>query len=205
MKLNAIWLLFSICTFPSFSVFSQVDQSVLNGFLEIVPPKVGDEDWYRLNESSLDYAVSIKNDSLVIRETEYKDTCTLIVSGGTYFGVDHGEWGGKLFFLSSNNPPNLVAIKRGNVKFIFRFDGQVYFIEGLAHMGMSDGAIFKLQRNDERFEFSKVLEFDDAPEAYAIQKDSILIATTGRFYVVRNFQKELLFEKHFGAASIQTQ
>ena len=41
------------------------------------------------------------------------------------------------------------------------------------------------------------MEFDDAPEAFTIYGNKLLIATHRNFYVVENFKKELIFENTF--------
>ncbi len=40
-----------------------------------------------------------------------------------------------------------IEIKEGNIKFVFDFNGKIYFIEGLAHLSYSEGAIFELKKN----------------------------------------------------------
>ncbi|MBW4889091.1 hypothetical protein KXQ82_05165 [Mucilaginibacter sp. HMF5004] len=90
-----------------------------------------------------------------------------------------------------------LRIKAGNINNVFAFKGELYFTEGLAHMGINKGAIYKLEHHDTVFNVIKMLDFDDAIRTIAVYKDDICIATFKRFYVVRNFQKELILDNLF--------
>ena len=107
------------------------------------------------------------------------------------------NWGGKLSFVSNNKDKKEIEIKEGNIKFIFEFNDKIYFIEGLAHLSYSGGAIFELKKDGENFSYENIMEFDDAPEAFTIYGNKLLIATHRNFYVVENFKKELIFENTF--------
>jgi hypothetical protein len=64
-------------------------------------------------------------------------------------------------------------------------------------MGYSGGAIFELDTTNNKFTYSKLVDFDDAPEAFTIFQDKFLIATHERFYIVEDFKKALIFENTF--------
>ena len=64
-------------------------------------------------------------------------------------------------------------------------------------MGNSGGALFELDTTDNKFTYRKLVDFDDAPEAFTIYEDKFLIATHERFYIVKDFKKELIFEDTF--------
>lgn len=64
-------------------------------------------------------------------------------------------------------------------------------------MGYSGGAIFELNTTNNNFTFNKLVNFDDAPEAFAIYKDKFLIATHENFYIVKDFKKDLVFKETF--------
>jgi hypothetical protein len=123
--------------------------------------------------------------------------CELKIIDGTLVGENNGEWGGQLTFKPKDTTKKALEIKRGNIKFIFSFKNKVYFIEGLAHMSYSEGAIFELNTTNNNFTFTKLIDFDDAPEAFTIYKDKFLIATHKNFYIVEDFKKELVFKEVF--------
>jgi hypothetical protein len=166
-------------------------------FVETIPPKVMSADWYPLNYSKNEFGVKIIDHKLKIKNVKEINNCELKIASGTLLGIDNGEWGGQLTFKPEDTSKKSIEIKGGNIKFIFNFRGKTYFIEGLAHMGYNGGAIFELETTNNKFTFTKLVDFDDAPMAFAIYKDKFLIATFENFYIVEDFKKELVFEKTF--------
>lgn len=111
--------------------------------------------------------------------------------------IDHGEFGGTLIFNPFDTTKKTIPIKEGNIKFIFDYKNKIYFIDGLAHGVLSEGTLYELDTAREIFKFEKVLDFEDAPEAFTIYDETLLIASHENFYVVNNFQKELIFKETF--------
>ena len=144
-----------------------------------------------------EFGVKIVDGKLDIKKVKEANKCDLKITGGTLIGINRGEWGGQLTFKPEDTTKKVVDIKRGNIKFIFTFKDKIYVIEGLAHMGYSGGAIFELNTTNNNFTFTKLVDFDDAPEAFAIYKDKFLIATHENFYIVQDFKKELVFKETF--------
>lgn len=177
---------------------SQIEVNIPINLVETKIPKAYSEDWYKLNDgANKEFGVSISNNKLVIEEVDERHISELKIDGGKLIGINRGEWGGKLSFVPNNKEQNEIEIKKGNIKFIFKFEDKIYFIEGLAHLSYSGGSIFELTKDADNFIFEKILEFEDAPEAFTIYKNRLLIATHKNFYVVENFKKELIFENTF--------
>ena len=192
--------IFIALTFPTLFAITSCGQTTVNipkDFVETVPPKAGSDEWYPLNYSNNEFRVKIIDGKLDIKKVKEANKCDLIITGGTLIGINRGEWGGQLTFKPEDSTKKVVDIKRGNIKFIFTFKNKIYFIEGLAHMGYSGGAIFELNTKNNNFTFTKLVDFDDAPEAFAIYKDKFLIATHENFYIVQDFKKELVFKETF--------
>lgn len=104
--------------------------------------------------------------------------------------------------MTRSNPTNKLIkntflIKAGNINKIFTYRDSLYTIEGLAHLSLSYGAINKLQIKGDSVKGSLALKFDDAPMQLAIYRDNIYLATLKRFYIIHNWQKELLFDNLF--------
>jgi hypothetical protein len=171
--------------------------SIPKNFVETIPPDVGSDEWYSLNRSNNEFGVSIINGKLKIKKVREAYKCELKITGGMLIGINRGEWGGQLSFKPADTTKKAIDIKSGNIKFIFNFKNKIYFIEGLTHMYINNGAIFELDTKDNKFTFTKLIDFDDAPGAFTIYKDEFLIATYKNFYIVRNFKKELVFKKTF--------
>jgi hypothetical protein len=197
MTLKRIFITLAFSIFFAMTNFGQTTVTIPKKFIETIPPKVGSDEWYPLNYSHNEFEVKIFDGKLDIKKVSEVNKCDLKVSGGTLVGINRGEWGGKLTFKPDDTTKKVVDIKQGNIKFIFTFKDKVYFIEGLAHMGYRGGAIFELNTTNNGFTFSKLVDFDDAPEAFTIYKDKFLIATHENFYIVQDFKKELVFKETF--------
>lgn len=185
------FLMFSLCSFGQIKIPKE--------FVETVIPKQGSSAWYVLNQAD-DFEVLIINEKLAIQK---KKNCvkglkvTLTSPKGSLVGTDGGEWGGELTYVPTDTTQKPIEIKRGNIKFIFKFKGKIYFIEGLAHKSISEGALYELNRIDNEFIYKKIIDFEDAPEALAIFNDNIFIASHENFYVVKNLKKEIILSKMF--------
>jgi len=177
--------------------FSQTPISMSKKFVETKPPKVGSQDWFSLNYSLNEFGVKNVSGKLEIQKAKEKHRCDLKLPEGTLIAIDHGEFGGTLTFTPLDSTKKEVRIKEGNIKFIFAYRSKIYFIEGLAHGGYSEGTMYELDTVGQSFIYKKILDFEDAPEAFAIYGDKFLIATHENFYVIKNFQKELIFKETF--------
>lgn len=197
MKFKTTYTLLTILSLFSLKSCGQTSVIIPKEFVETVPPKAGSDEWYSLNYSQNEFGVNIVDGKLEIKKVDEVNKCELNISNGKLIGVNRGEWGGTLTFVPTDTTKSKVEIKRGNIKFIFTFKDKIYFIEGLAHLGYSGGAIFELDTTDNKFTYSKLVDFDDAPEAFTIYQDKFLIATHERFYVVKDFKNELIFQDTF--------
>jgi hypothetical protein len=174
-------------------------------FIETNQPKTGSSDWTLLNSSKYEFAVSIVDGKLQIwnpyqscSSSASEDcSCKLKIKDGTLKGNNWGEWGGQLYYEPDNINKLNIKIKKGNIKFIFECNDKIYFIEGLAHMMMNQGALFELSRLKKRFTYKKIYDFEDSPEAFVFFKNKLLIAGNENFYVLENLKKELVFQKMF--------
>lgn len=197
MTLKKIFMALTLPTLFAITSYGQTTLTIQKDFVEIIPPKRGSEEWYPLNHSQNEFGVAITNGKLDIKKVKQMSISELKISGGHLIGVDRGEWGGQLTFKPTNTAKKSIDIKKGNIKFIFAFKDKIYFIEGLAHLSMSEGALYQLDTVNNNFKFTKLLEFDDAPEAFTIYNDKFLIATHKNFYIVQDFKKQLVFKETF--------
>ncbi|MES2378342.1 MAG: hypothetical protein V4553_17250 [Bacteroidota bacterium] len=85
----------------------------------------------------------------------------------------------------------------GNIDSFFKYRDSIYFIEGLAHMGINRGAVYKIEVNEQGCNIKKVLEIDNAPASFLIKGDRIYLATFGRFYIFNKWKKELELDNLF--------
>lgn len=176
---------------------AQTHITIPSNFVETIPPKIDSDEHYTLKYSENEFAVKNINGTLEIKKAIYESNCELKLPNGKLIGENHGEWGGKLSFQPTDTTQKAIEITSGNIKFIFNFKNKIYFIEGLAHLGMSTGAIYEIETKNDSFSFNKILDFEDAPEAFAIYQDKLLIATYSNFFVIKDFKKELIFKDTF--------
>ena len=190
-----------ILVFTVLSITMNAQIKMPTNFTEIKIPKVGSEAYKTLsremNFSTLEYKVKIINQKLEITKAENNSSSELIVKNGFLKGQDHGEWGGKLLFVPNNSSEKEIEIKKGNVKFIFEHNKKIYFIEGLAHLSFNEGALYEINQVDNQFFYTKILDFDNCPEAYTIFDNSIYIASYQNFYKIENLKSETILKNTF--------
>lgn len=175
----------------------QTSISIPKEFVETTPPEVGSPEWFPLNYSNNEFGVKNRNGELEIKKVKESDRCDFQLPQGILTAIDHGEFGGDLTYYPTDTTKKPVRIKGGNIKFIFDYKSKIYFIDGLAHMGYSEGVLYELDSAAGLFKYRKVLDFEDAPEAFTIYNDKFLVATHENFYVIKDFQKELIFKETF--------
>jgi len=166
-------------------------------FVETTPPKYGTNAWRELNYSNHEFKVQKIKGELKISEAEEKDICELEIANGKLIGTDRGEWGGYLKYIPNDSTLKTIEARTGNIKFLFESNKKIYLIDGLAHLSYSGGSLFELSISDTNFVFKQIIDFGDAPEAFAIYRDKLLIATHQNFYVVNDLKKELFFKDTF--------
>ena len=181
----------------SLSNYGQTTLKIPSEFIETTPPKNDSDEHHTLNHSRKEFSVKNINGVLEIQKAIYERNCEFKLSNGKLIGENHGEWGGKLTFQPSDTTQKIVEIKEGNIKFIFKLKDKIYFMEGLAHLGTSEGTLYELDKKNDSFTYKKLLDFDDAPEAFALNQDRFLIATHSNFYVVKDLKKEVIFKDTF--------
>lgn len=168
------------------------------GFVHIDPPKISSSGWFSLNHSNNEFAVSVVNNKLQITKAKYQTETEIDFNNGKLIGTNHGEWGGELKFVPNDTTSETVKIKDGNIKFIFHFNNEVFFVEGLAHLGINQGALYRIEKSDSAYKYEKVIEFEDAPEALTISNNTIYIGSHSAFYIVdHTFKKITLFKNTF--------
>ncbi len=161
MKKIFVFILFCI----SFYFLKAQVPKIPDNFIETPIPKIYSNEWYKLNYSRESYPIKKDKDELIIEEKEKGERSELKVKGGKLIGIDEGEWGGGLFFRTPNLQEKLLVIKPGNTRDLFKFKNKIYFIQGLAHLTISEGSLYELNRIKNKFTYKKITDFDDAPFA----------------------------------------
>ena len=126
-------------------------------FVKTKPPLYSTDDWYVLNTSTNEFSVSNHNGELVITKARGITNTQFKLPGGKLIGTDNGEFGGQLKFIPKDTPKVARQIKSGNIKIIFQFNDTIYFIEGLAHLTVNNGALYRLDTPKELLAISQLL------------------------------------------------
>lgn len=89
-------------------------------------------------------------------------------------------------------------LQSGNVQFIFSFNDSIYFLGGLAHMGLNFGNLYSLKYNNDSFFIAQTLKFEDAPSAMYVYKNCIYLAGNKGFYIIdKNLNIKTIFNNLF--------
>lgn len=164
-------------------------------FVEQPIPKNESPEKRELNSSRREFSVEILENALKIDSVRHNFYSKLKIPTGILRAKDNGEWGGKIEFISNDN--KIINIKNGNVKFVFQLNNKIYFIEGLAHLGINEGELFELKYTKNIFTYKSLHKFEDAPEAMSIFQNKIYIAGYKNFYVVDDLTKKIVFKDAF--------
>jgi hypothetical protein len=179
----------------------QAQKYMASDFVETQLPKSNSEEWRQFLDGAY-FKVSIRKHILRFENWNSKDhdsVVKVVTDRGRIIGVDNGEWGGVLKFV--DDAENETVIKKGNIRLLFEYQKNDYFIEtgpglfskeDLSFKG--EGTLFKLVLRDDVYDYEKVIHFDDRPMEMCMLDDDILFASRDRLYRIHNFQKEILFD-----------
>ena len=98
------------------------------------------------------------------------------VDNGFLVGLNHGEFGGGLVFVSDNESEVYDFGERLRIRKFFEFDSKIYAIEGLSHLGSSKGQIIEIYKDD-IWIYKTVVKLDETPILIAKLEDYFIIVT----------------------------
>jgi hypothetical protein len=191
--------IYSILVAICLSAITALGQSYSEAdFKRTKPPLYSTDEWYALNVSTDEFSVFNKNGQLEITKAGGDTNTQFKLPKGRLIGIDRGEFGGALKYIPNCKPKEAIQIKSGNVKLIFQYHDSIYFFEGLAHLTINNGALYRLDTANTTFTYTGIVGFEDAPEAFAIYNNQILIASHESFYILHNgLKKEVVLRNTF--------
>ncbi|WCT11735.1 hypothetical protein [Mucilaginibacter jinjuensis] len=102
----------------------------------------------------------------------------LKVDDGYLVGFFAGEWGGCLYWFSNDGKQQYKISDDEIVQFVKR-NNKNYAIQGVAHMGMSEGSIIDIERINGKWQASQYLKLPTAAAAIAVDaQDNFVIVTS---------------------------
>ena len=99
---------------------------------------------------------------------------------------DHGEFGGGIeWYSKSGGAPRSIAIRKDagddvsqNVNRAAAIDGVIYVLQGLSHMGTSDGQIASVWREHDHFTSRIIAKYRSEPVDWILQSDGTWLVLT---------------------------
>lgn len=146
--------------------------------IETSPPEPNSKAWYEANYSD-DWKVEY-NGKLKISKYKEQDTTKFFLREGFFIGRNGGEFGGELTFYPDGDITKKYKVMNGDIIGFYRIKGDIYVLEGLAHLGLSNGSIFKLERIGDKWTSEQIIDLNDAPYAFAMVKQDIIYLVTCR-------------------------
>jgi hypothetical protein len=154
-----------------------------------------DYEYRRVRGAELPFEITPKKDDRYAFEGRQVN---LKVDTGWLVGFDKGEYGGNLFWFNEEGT-NYEKIASGNIKNLFEIDGQIFVTEGLAHLSISYGQIFKVERKNNEWRIEKKVDLPNAPYATTLTKNNefLIVTSKGLLKVNKKFEIETLVEEGF--------
>ncbi|MGE7944889.1 hypothetical protein ACQKNB_22825 [Lysinibacillus xylanilyticus] len=169
-----------------------------NDFIAVEIPNAGSGKWFQIINNSKQYCVGIKKEELVISRYHEKHSIQYEYLDLKIIGTDYGEWGGELKVIYADSTE--ILLKKCNVKSIFEYKGDLYFLEGLEHMYLNEGSLYKLVYDGTSISFRKCLDLKECPIAFYIFNENLYVISSENLFTISNedgtYKKNIVF-KHF--------
>lgn len=151
--------------------------------------------WYFLNASNLEYQVENINGKLEVKiNNDFKDF-ELKLSDGKLIGTNYPGDSEYFYFQPIDTINKKISIKKGNVLFAFIQDDKIFFIESIETDTDTKGYLYQLDRIKGDFVYKKLIEFNDTPTAFLVNKNILYLATNESLLIIDNLNPKVIFEK----------
>ncbi|WP_285398092.1 hypothetical protein [Lysinibacillus sp. fls2-241-R2A-57] len=166
-----------------------------NDFISAKIPNAGSGKWFQIINSSKQYCVEIKNEELVISKYHEKHSIQYEYLDLKIIGSDYGEWVGELKVIYADSTE--ILLKKCNVKSIFEYKGELYFLEGLEHMYLNEGGLYKLVYDGTSISFRECLDLKECPIDFYIYNKNLYVISSENLFTITNedetYKKNILF------------
>ena len=100
------------------------------------------------------------------------------VSNGWLLWVNHGEWGGRVEWFSPDGTRHY-KVSNDQIAAYAKTPHGLFAVQGLAHLGMSQGTLLKLTQNAaNKWEAKTIVDLKDAPFALLPENGAFVIVTS---------------------------
>ena len=109
-------------------------------------------------------------------------TAILPLDRGWVVGTNIGEFGGSLWWIDQRGRArHLVG---ANVRDIVQLGGDLYAVQGLAHMGSDQGSLIRIEDTPRGVQVHHALELPSYPEVWWMRGEELWVGTLKGFFVV---------------------
>lgn len=169
----------------------------INQFNEVEKNQLNNHDFLlTMNHSNIEVFVEIKRGNLYLSEPKSVKPFYELEDGKLEI-INNGEFGGALNFIPNAKLSDTITIFDAPINYVFNFKNRIYFLVGIVHGEDEGGALFELERKNDKFSYKEVVRLDSAPEAVSIYKNKILIAGYKMFTIIENFEKDNIVKEAF--------
>ena len=125
-----------------------------------------------------------------VRSWRSRLTAVERVGSGWVLGTNMGEFGGGAWFVEADGRARVLLSQ--NISGVIEFAGTRYLLQGLGHMGISDGSVLRMDETPGGVELRRMVELPAAPRTIAVMGEQLLQATAAGVAVVSpSFEIEL--------------
>ena len=168
----------------------------VSNWLSVAASKLPEKYWESANLSDVEWSIGIEDGRVVARRDAKGDSSASLpfvinsnspgqrgrrhlikTTDGWLIGWNAGEWGGSVWWFSSDGSNSNRISKHQVVGFYPVADG-ILAPSGLAHLGISEGKLVKFTKTNDQWTSKEVVDLKAAPEAACLDKDSTLIIAT---------------------------
>ncbi|MCP5537588.1 MAG: hypothetical protein H7A51_15315 [Akkermansiaceae bacterium] len=163
---------------------------------DVVPPDLGD--LAPVSSRNEDFhAFEVKHPKIAAEFIRLRDTNgvqflkmgqmeSLQLAGGTLLGAHAGEWYGGFQYVPTQGKQ--VSLLSGNVYGLAKWNGHILAAEGIMHMGMNDGMIYKVTANEHTATIQPWFTLPACPQSMSVTKTGKLIIVCDQGVVVLSKQ-----------------
>jgi hypothetical protein len=120
---------------------------------------------------------------------------------GWAIGFDQGEFGGSLWWFSPDGKQHK-KLANGNIKYFVSLSGELFVLEGLAHLGSAGGKVLRVRQTETgEYKADVWASLDGEPYGFAKESDNslLIITTSGLRRMRKSGTVEELIETDYGA------
>ena len=155
-------------------------------------PELKSEELRRANYALEEWVLTAKNDNVFVVNAIGFHTFRFDVADGYFIGEDLGEYGGSLTFHAGEKSYELSD--ECNPVAMFVFENELYLLEGVSHLKINDGKIYKLETDGSQWKMTEVCTLKGAPDVILLDDNKAYVVTNTTISTIHKTQDGLSVE-----------